>query len=46
MEGEGEGGVISLSLFENNLAQGVDQNEKNFAQEMWLLKETRTNIKP
>ena len=33
----GWGGI--LSLYEINLVfQEVDQNEKNFAQEMWLLK--------
>ena len=32
-----EGGK-PLSLFETNLVLRVDQNEKNFRQEMWLLK--------
>ena len=36
---KGGWGVITLSSFENHLAQGVDQNEKNFRQEMWLLKD-------
>ena len=32
-------GETKLSLFEEYLAQGVDQNENIFTQEMWLLKE-------
>lgn len=44
MEGEDERGVILLSFLENNLVWRVDQNEKNLAQEMWLLKAIRTNI--
>ena len=31
-------GEKPLSLYEINLVQEVDQNEKNFTQEMWLLK--------
>ena len=32
-------GEKSLNLLETYLVQGVDQNKKNFRQEMWLLHE-------
>lgn len=34
-----------LSLYETNLVLNADQNEKNFRQEMWLLKDLRNTMK-
>ena len=38
-------GWLNQVFFENNLKSGVDQNEKIFAQEMWLLKAISTMTK-